>query len=139
MHKVYVRELKPYSLAALSSLFGYSFSQAKILVGDLMTHGIVRYRTGTKSIPEEDDAEDAAPDELYQFRFVGLVVWGDALIVAYPKYFRDRVPTDDELRLILRILKRGSSKNTQYFSTAKALRQWQTLRTAALPPITSYP
>lgn len=108
MHKVYVRELKPYSLAALSSLFGYSFSQAKILVGDLMTHGIVRYRTGTKSIPEEDDAEDAAPDELYQFRFVGLVVWGDALIVAYPKYFRDRVPTDDELRLILRLLKRDA-------------------------------
>lgn len=73
-----------------------------------MTRGIVRYRTGTKSIPEEVDAEGAAPDELYQFRFVGLVMWGDALIVAYPKYYRDRVPTDDELRLILRLLKRGA-------------------------------
>lgn len=108
MRKVYVRELKPYSLAKLSDMFGCPASQAKALVGDLMTRGIVRYRTGTKSDPEETDTENAAPDELYQFRFVGLVMMGDTLIVAYPKYFRDRVPGDDELALILRILKRDA-------------------------------
>lgn len=108
MRKVYIRELKPYSLATLSELFGYSTSQTKTLVGDLMTRGIVRYRTGANSDPEETDAEGAAPDELYQFRFVGLVMMSDTLIVSYPKYFRNRIPTDDELMLILRILKRDA-------------------------------
>lgn len=108
MRKVYVRELKPYSLAALGNLFGCSVTQVKHLVGDLMTRGIVRYRTGAKSDPEETDAEGAAPDELYQFRFVGLVMMGDALVVVYPKYFCDRVPTDDELRLVLRVLRRDA-------------------------------
>lgn len=108
MRKVCVRELKPYSLAKLSDMLGCPASRTKAIVGDLMTRGIVRYRTGAKSDPEETDTEGAAPDELYQFRFVGLVMMGDVLIVAYPKYFRDRMPTDDELRLILRILKRDS-------------------------------
>lgn len=108
MRKVYIRELKPYSLATLSEMFGCSTSRTKTLVGDLMTRGIVRYRADAKSDPEETDAEDATPDELYQFRFVGLVMMGDTLVVAYPKYFRDRMPTDDELILILRILKRDA-------------------------------
>ena len=73
-----------------------------------MTRFIVRYRTGANSDPEETDAEGAAPDELYQFRFVGLVMMSDTLIVSYPKYFRNRIPTDDELMLILRILKRDA-------------------------------
>lgn len=108
MRKLYVRELKPYSLAKLSDMFGYPTSRTKALVGDLMTRGFVRYRTGAKSDPEEPDTENAAPDELYQFRFVGLVMMGDTLIVAYPKYFRERIPTDDELSLILRMLKRDA-------------------------------
>lgn len=108
MRKAYVRELKPYSLAKLSDMFGCPTSRTKAIIGDLMTRGIVRYRTGAKSDPEETDTEGAAPDELYQFRFVGLVMLGDTLVVAYPKYFRDRMPTDDELGLILRILKRDS-------------------------------
>lgn len=108
MKRVMVRELKPYSLALLSSLFGRSSLQTKELVGDLMTRGIVRYRTGWNSDPEEADAEGAAPDELYQFRFVGLLMMGDMVVVAYPKYFRDRVPTDDELRLIFQVLKRDA-------------------------------
>lgn len=101
MRRVYIRELKPYSLTVLGSLFGCPASRAKDLVGNLMARGIVRYRTGTRSDPEEADIEDAAPDELYQFRFVGLMIMGEVIIIAYPKYFRDRVPTDDELRLIL--------------------------------------
>lgn len=108
MRKAYIRELKPYSLAKLTVIFGCSASRTNTLMGDLMRRGIVRYRTDSKSDPEETDAEGAAPDELYQFRFVGLVMMGDTLVVAYPKYFRDRMPTDDELMLILRILKRNA-------------------------------
>lgn len=108
MRRVFVRELKPYSLANLGDMFGCPTTRTKAIVGDLMTRGIMRFRTGAKSDPEETDTEDAALDELYQFRFVGLVMMGDTLVVAYPKYFRDRMPTDDELGLILRILKRDS-------------------------------
>lgn len=108
MQRAYVRELKPYSVIALSKLFGCSISETKSLIGKLMMRGIIRYRTGRESDPEETDVENAAPDERYQFRFVGLVMFGDIVLVAYPKYFRDRVPDDNEIALIMRVLKRDS-------------------------------
>lgn len=105
MQKVYVRELKPYSLEQLGSLFECPIAQAKALVGDLMMRGIMRRRTGKKSDQEEIDAEGAAPDELYQFLLVGLALIGDIVLVAYPKYFRNSKPTDDELKLIMQAIK----------------------------------
>lgn len=106
MHKVYVREFKPYSLIGLSELFGVSIDEARLLLEGMMVRGIVRFRAGDLGSGEySEDGEDAAPDELYQFRFVGLVMAHDLVIVSYPKYFRDEVPGDDELRLVMRALK----------------------------------
>ena len=68
--------------------------------------GIVRYRAGGSGGEYSGDDEEALPDELYQFRFVGLVMVRDIVIVSYPKYFRDYEPSDDELELIMRVLKR---------------------------------
>ena len=108
MKPVMVRELKPFSLAWLADELGCTVERAKTLVGDMMTRGIVRYRTGGKTDPEEADEEGATPCEVYQFCFVGLVMTEGAMIVAYPKYFHDRVPVNDELRLIMRVLKRDA-------------------------------
>ena len=108
MRKVYVRELKPYSLIGLSELFGVSFDETRLLLEDLIVRGIVRFRTGDlDSVEHSEDGEDAAFDELYQFRFVGLVMAYDLVVVSYPKYYRDDIPGDDELRLIMRALKRS--------------------------------
>lgn len=104
MRRVYVRELKPYSLSKLGKLFGYPPPQTAELVRGLMMRGIVRRRTGRESDPEEIDVVNAAPDELYQFRFVGLALIGDVTLVAYPKYFRESEPTDNELGLIMQAI-----------------------------------
>lgn len=106
MKPVMIRELRPFSLDWFADVLGCTVARAKALVGDMMARGIVRYRTGRKADPEEAGVESAAPYEVYQFRFVGLVMVEGAVIVAYPKYFRDREPSNDELMLIMRVLKR---------------------------------
>lgn len=106
MHKAYVRELKPYSLDELSNRLEILPSEMKSLVEQLMMRGIIRYRAGASGGEYSGDDEEAAPDELYQFHFVGLVMVRDAVIVSYPKYFRDHEPSDNDLELIMRVLKR---------------------------------
>lgn len=106
MHKAYVRELKPYSLDELSERLDIPPSETKSLVERLMMRGVVRYWTGGSDGEYSGDDEETLLDELYQFRFVGLVMVRDVVIVSYPKYFRDRKPSDDELGLIMRVLKR---------------------------------
>lgn len=108
MRKVYVRELKPYSLAGLADEFECSSSQVRVVVGELMLRGLVKHRTTRKSDLDKDDLEDAGFGEKYQFHFVGLIMLRDMLIISYPKYFRDGTPTDDELRLVLQVLKRDA-------------------------------
>lgn len=111
MRKVYVRELKPYSLAELAHEFKTDASRTRAAVEELMMRGIVRYRTGNDA-GGDPDAEDAAPDELYQFRFVGMALVGDLVVIAYPKYFRGRRPGDVELRQILRVLRRDAARTS---------------------------
>ena len=106
MHKAYVRELKPYSLGELSERLEILPSEAKPLVEQLMMQGIIRYRTDGSGGEYSGDDEEAAPDELYQFRFVGLIMVRDVVIVSYPKYFRDHEPNNNDLELIMRVLKR---------------------------------
>lgn len=108
MRKVYVREQKSYSLAGLADEFGCSTLQARSIVSELMMRGIMKHRADKKADSDEGDAEDAKPDEKYQFRFVGLIMLHDIVIVSYPKYFRNGLPTDDDLRLVLRVLKRNA-------------------------------
>ena len=111
MQRVLVRELKPYSLDGLAGMFGMDAERARQVVEELMVRGIVRYRTGSASDGADlSDEEEAAPDELFQFAFVGLAMVGDIVVVAYPKYFRDREPSDEELRQILRVIKRDAGR-----------------------------
>ena len=110
MHRAYVRELKPYSLKELSdAVFAASESYSESLLKDLMARGIVRYRTGNTGSGEySGDEEPARPDQMYQFSFVGLVMFRGYVIVSYPKYFRNRVPSNEELKLIMRTLKKST-------------------------------
>ena len=111
MQRIFVRELKPYSLDGLASVFGMDVARAKQVVKEFMARGIVRYRPGSASDDADlSDEEEAAPDELFQFAFVGLAMVGDLVAVAYPKYFRDREPSDEELRQILRVVKRDAGR-----------------------------
>ena len=111
MRQAYVRELKPYSIAGLAGEFGMDAGRTLHAVEGLMARGIVRYRTD-KSADGADtsDEEGAKDDERYQFNFVGMAMVGDLVVIAYPKYFRDGKPSLDELRQIMRVLKRDAGR-----------------------------
>ena len=111
MRKAYVRELKPYSIAGLAGEFGMDVGRTLHTIEDLMVRGIVRYRT-EKSANGADfsDEEGAKDDERYQFNFVGMAMIGDLVVIAYPKYFRDGIPSLDALRRIMRVLKRDAGR-----------------------------
>lgn len=111
MRQAYVRELKPYSVTALAGEFGMEPGQALLVIEGLMTRGIVRYRTD-KSAKDADasDEDGAKDDERYQFNFVGMVMVADIVIIAYPKYFKEVAPSRDELRQVMRLLKRDAGR-----------------------------
>ena len=111
MRKVYVRELKPYSIAGLASKFDMNAGRTLHTVEELMARGIVRYRPNESADGvDTSDETGAKDDERYQFNFVGMAIIGDLVVIAYPKYFRDGAPSDDELRQIMRVLKRDTGR-----------------------------
>ncbi|WP_418722675.1 LlaJI family restriction endonuclease, partial [Enorma sp.] len=103
-------ELKPYSLADIATELGCDASGASAAIGCLVLRGIVCLRNSN----ERNDADSAdeietRAGEVYQFCFVGLVVFEDWVVVVYPKYFCDRQPSEDELRQIFQVLRRTES------------------------------
>ncbi len=111
MRQAYVRELKPYSIAGLADEFGMEAGRTLRVIEGLMARGIVRYRNDKEADGVDDpDAEGAKDDERYQFRFVGMAMIGDLVVIAYPKYFRNGAPSLDELRQVMRVLKRDAGR-----------------------------
>ena len=120
MERVFVRELKPYSVADIAKLMGADTDDALRVVERLLANGVMRYRTGSApdgtDLPEEDTA---GTDELYQFNWVGLALVEDWIFVCYPKYLRADGITDKDIerrmRLILRVFRRqaGASRISQ--------------------------
>lgn len=116
MRRAFFRELKPYSLAGVAAALGCDTADALNAIERLMTRGIIRFRSlGTWDGADGTDEEGARADELYQFCFVGVVALRDWAIVVYPKYFRNRIPSEDELRQILRVIRHSE----QWSSVAK--------------------
>ena len=113
MRRVYVRELKPYSLREIAELFVASLEESRRLIDRLMLRGVVRYRNvdDPDGVDLSDEA-DAKPDELYVFNFVGMAMAGDLVLIAYPKYFRDRRPDNAEIAQLFRVLRRDSGRKT---------------------------
>ena len=102
-----VRELRPYSLAELSEKTGQDEQRTLAVVRRLLDCGIVRYRTGN----EQDDFEradeiGATEEQRYQFRYVGIALVGTTAFVCFPKYIRSDEPPVEELRLMLRVVRR---------------------------------
>jgi hypothetical protein len=102
-----VRELRPYSLAELSDKIGQDGQRTLVIVQRLLDCGIVRYRTGTEQ--GESDAADetgATDEQRYQFRYVGIALVGATAFVCFPKYIRSDKPPVDELRFMLRVVRK---------------------------------
>ncbi len=102
-----LRELKPYSLAEIAQEIGCEEMLASEVVSHLLSHGIVRYRTGTENDETETADEVGATDaQCYRFRYVGIVVTCGVVIICYPKYFVTRKPHRYELKQMIRVLRK---------------------------------
>lgn len=107
MRQVFFRELKPYSLAGIANELDIDRDHARDLITRMMERNVLRLRnTGASDRDETDDYEECLPDERYQFVFVGIIIANNRVIVAYPKYFRDRVPRKNELKQLFRVLRK---------------------------------
>lgn len=114
MKRVFVRELRPYSVAGIAKLMETDTGDALRVVKRLLADGVMRYRTGSApdgtDLPEEDTT---GTDELYQFNWVGLAMAEDWMFVCYPKYLRADGLTEEDIdrrmRLVLRVLRRQTS------------------------------
>ena len=107
MWRVYFRELKPYSELEIARRLGGDVALARNFIERMMARGVIRYRS--VSAPDGadlSDEEDARPGELYQFVFVGMASLGDVVAIVYPKYFRNREPTEEELKQLFEVLRR---------------------------------
>ena len=110
MRKVYVRELKPYSLQVIAKEFNVGLEEVRKIIEQLLVRGIVRYRkTDASNDAEFSDEASSNPDELYVFEFVGMALVGDSVLISYPKYFRGGRPDDAALKQLFRVLRRDSS------------------------------
>lgn len=114
MKRIFVRELRPYSVAGIAKLMGTDGERALRVVECLLADGIMRYRTGSSpdgtDLPEENVS---GTDELYQFNWVGLAMVEGWMFVCYPKYLRTDGLTEEDIdrrmRLVLRVLRRQAS------------------------------
>lgn len=115
MRKVYVRELKSYSLHDLAEKLAPE-NDAQQIVDWLMERNIIRHydkfasNEVDSSFEEEAGADSTETEQEYQFRFVGMAIVKDNVLIVYPKYFRDREPDSSELKQIFQVLKRDGGR-----------------------------
>ena len=127
MKRVFVRELRPYSVAGIAKLMETDTGDALRVVERLLADGVMRYRTGNApdgtDLPEEDTT---GTDELHQFNWVGLAMAEDWMFVCHPKYLRADGLTEEDIdrrmRLILRVLRRQTSTTRISQMTEEGLR-----------------
>lgn len=102
------RELRPYSVDEIANELNASREDAELAVGDLLSYGVMRYRTGDETDESERaDEEGAADNQRLQFRFVGVAIARGLVFVCYPKYIRrNDGPTEGELKQCLRVIRK---------------------------------
>ncbi len=106
MKLVYVCEGRAFSSIGFSEKMEASTAEANDLIEKLLALGIVSIKSNdAKGHVASHYVGSPDSDEVYEFKFVGLAMSNDLLIVSYPKYFQSRKPSVEELRLILRAVR----------------------------------
>ena len=90
MRRVYIRERSAYTPSELADKLkpedgGFRHWDADECIAKLLKRGVL----SAGSIIDDEDSSTVKYDK-YQFRWVGLAVYQDLVIVVYPKYFRGK-------------------------------------------------
>lgn len=120
MEVCYLQELSYWTAQSLSVRLNVDIEFANELIQALATRGVLKLKTSDE-INEYDllgsDTVDVRGK--YQFVFVGLAIYKDALLVVYPKYFGDSKPTIGQMSVVLKAIMRASGRRTQAIAVAE--------------------
>ena len=114
MRRVYIRERSAYTPSELADKLkpedgGFRHWDADECIAKLLKRGVL----SAGSIIDDEDSSTVKYDK-YQFRWVGLAVYQDLVIVVYPKYFRGKdLPTLPQMARILRVIRKAEPKGAQ--------------------------
>ncbi|MDO4289995.1 MAG: LlaJI family restriction endonuclease [Eggerthellaceae bacterium] len=90
----------------------------------LTTLGVLKLKNGSDSQELKTIYEEEGLRGKYQFVYVGLAICDELVLVVYPKYFRKRQPTFEQIRQVLRAIRKSSGGISQMAAlTEEGLRQ----------------
>lgn len=120
MISVFLREQERYSREYLEQAF-QSGSDTANIIKKLKSYGILKTVKGTKEqkdlsdLADEDiayiDEEDMTTQRWYVFTFVGVIIVDGRVLKCYPKYIRSKDEPAEELKEVLRVLRKYNSKH----------------------------
>lgn len=116
----FVREQKRYSLHQLKDVIHCSLENTVRIIRKLKEYGVLK---AVKSTEQQKDLSDLSnadiivadvetneSEYLYVFTFVGVIVVSGCVLKCYPKYLPDNSQPLDELKQILKVLEKYSSR-----------------------------
>lgn len=118
MGAVYVREQRPYRKGELQELLALTEESFLPFVDRLRAYGILKRvpaAGGETGLAEwGEDLPDTGffgmgPEEVYVFRFVGILQAGERILIGCPKYLEKEAPFQ-EMKQILKVLRRYHSR-----------------------------
>ena len=122
MRSVYIREQRPYGRRELQELLALTEECFQPFMDRLRAYGVVKPGAATRAeagregmMPGgEEDMPDmgfggAGTEEVYVFRFVGIMQAGERILVCCPKYLEKEAPFQ-EMRQILKVLRRYQAR-----------------------------
>lgn len=114
--RTYIREKSYFDTASFARKIDTDEERASEILKSLCAKNVVRYRT-PDDFDEFDAEDDRARFSCYQFKYVGLIIVGDHVLIVYPKYMTSE-PDPSRFRLILKVLRKraGSFASFQQYS-----------------------
>lgn len=120
MKSEYVREQKRYTQKAISQIFHLNPQETVKFIRKLKAYGILKTVKATsqeKNLTEltDDeieivDEENISADYFYVFVFVGVLTVGNIIIKCYPKYISKNEQPLNEMKQVLKVIKKYNSK-----------------------------
>lgn len=107
MRRVLVKELWACTPETLAKRLSVDIAEAKICIEALATRGVLKLRTDSDTREYENGGQSVRRG-MYQFVYVGLVIFNEIIIVVYPKYMTDDDATPERLRQVILALRKSA-------------------------------
>lgn len=119
----YVQEQRRYTKSELRDKFSFNESEVERFIKTLKAYGVlkaVKYDSKQRDMTELLDEDIEIIDEtagnrdcFYVFTYVGVITIGDRVIKAYPKYIFSKDEPFEEIKQVIKVLKKYSNSQEQ--------------------------